>query len=281
MDRFSVVLCRAEGAANVGAVCRAMKCMGLKRLVLADCPDFAADTVRTHALHAYDVYERAERHGSLEAALRDVNLAIGFTRRLGRWRKQAQDIRQFALSAMEASACSMALVFGNERNGLSGVELDICDSAVFIPTDSAFPSLNLSHAVQIVCWQLRALLPDHPDNASVEADSQVTVPASTDPGYCAEQVKRAVIHATVEGICDCLSARGFFKIAGREDAAMLLNAILARAGVSGTELKRFKALFHKLAAMPAAFDPESTRSGSMVEIDTAVDLDLDPGSKPH
>jgi len=48
----------------------------------------------------------------------------------------------------------VALVFGPEDRGLSNDELRLCHSVVNIPTSDDFRSLNLSHAVMILCYEL-------------------------------------------------------------------------------------------------------------------------------
>ena len=158
LDDWAVVLCRAEGSSNVGAVCRAMKTMGFTRLLLADCPEYDLDALHAGAIHAYDLYESAERHASLASALSGITLAAGFTRRMGKYRKKSVDAGRFAEDCLQRPPGRIALVFGNERDGLSATELDLCDEAVYIPTSDAFPSLNLSHAVQLACWEFRKAL---------------------------------------------------------------------------------------------------------------------------
>jgi tRNA/rRNA methyltransferase len=57
----------------------------------------------------------------------------------------------------------VALVFGPEDQGLSNEELALCHRQIQIPTDPAYPSLNLAQAVGICCYELRTLLcPDPP-----------------------------------------------------------------------------------------------------------------------
>ena len=157
-DVLTVVLCRVEGAMNVGAACRAIKTMGFCRLALAGCPPHDEIEVRTHALHAFDVYEAATRYETLSAALEPHALVAGFTRRTGQRRKHNVPVDVFARTIAERDGGSVALVFGNERDGLSDAELDLCDHAVSIATSPLFPSLNLSHAVQIACWEVRKAL---------------------------------------------------------------------------------------------------------------------------
>ncbi|MFH2114296.1 MAG: RNA methyltransferase [Spirochaetota bacterium] len=237
-DDFAVVLCRAEGSSNVGAICRAMKTMGFGRLVLADCPEYDLDAVHTSAIHAFDLFEAAERHASLASALSGFTLAAGFTRRLGRYRKKALELGRFADDCMRRSAGRIALVFGNERDGLSAAELDLCDEAVFIPTADAFPSLNLSHAVQLACWELRKAVTQADPSYNDENGLHGRMPAL-----------RGRIAVEVETVCVRLEKAGFFKIGGRQDAAVLLNSVLARSAATEKEVRQLRNMFFKLAVL--------------------------------
>lgn len=232
-DMLVVVLCRVEGAMNVGAACRAIKTMGFSRLVLADCPPHEETEVRTHALHAFDVYEAAARYETLASALEPHALAAGFTRRTGQRRKDNISVEAFARSIAERADGSVALVFGNERDGLSDAELALCDEAVSIPTSPLFPSLNLSHAVQIACWEARKAL------ASAK-------------GHVGPPVTRARIDSVSKEIVAALQSAGMFKMAGRQEAEVFVRSVVARAGLSQPELERFADLFYTLAGIAVA-----------------------------
>ena len=237
----AVILSRAEGASNVGAACRALKTMGLSRLVLAACPEFDATVVRTAALSAFDVYEAAVRHVDLAAALAPFPLAVGFSRRVGRRRKDSVPVQD--LAAAIGGRVGVALVFGNERDGLSDAELALCDLACRIPASAGFPSLNLSHAVQLACWELR----------------RAGIAGRPDPAY-AGAASREAVRGAASAIADRLQAAGFFKITGRRDAELFLAETAARAGFTAAELDRFRALFFKLSALDP--DDEDTARGT-------------------
>jgi TrmH family RNA methyltransferase len=229
---IAVVLCRVEGAMNVGATCRAMKTMGLTRLVLADCPIHDETTVRTHALQAFDVFSSAEHHTTLREALSPFSSVAGFTRRTGQWRKDNIGVQDYAARLAGRSETQVALVFGNERDGLSDAELSQCDEAVSLDTSGLFPSLNLSHAVQIACWEVRKAL----SGSSLAAGVRV----------CANH---AATESAARQMADALQSAGFFKIAGRPEAEIFLRSIAARAALSDAELARFTAFFVKLGAV--------------------------------
>ena len=231
----AVVLCRVEGSINVGSACRAIKAMGFTRLVLADCPCYDDVAVRTHALQAWDVFESAERHTTLRSALAGFSLAAGFTRRVGQRRKENVALEGFSAMLAGRGCAPAALVFGNERDGLSDAELELCDEAVGIATSGLFPSLNLSHAVQIACWEVRkALLAGEP-----AAVSRLAAPRSS--------TQRAA-----RDIADALQAAGFYKMAGRPEAESFIRSVAARAALSESELERFSSLFLKLGSLPLA-----------------------------
>lgn len=239
MDNYVAVLCRAEGAVNVGASCRALFSMGVTELRLAACPGYDPDTVKTYALGAFPLYERAGRFESLKDALADLSLAAGLSRRLGRRRKESVDIRRFAAEAA-ARPGRIGLVFGNERDGLSDDELGLCDLAAHIPSSELFPSLNLSHAVQLCFWELRRA--GLAGASAAESDGPAAAGA-------ARPAAREEAEAAARRIADALQEAGFYKIAGREDQERFLAGVAARAALSAAELARFEGIFTKYAAL--------------------------------
>jgi TrmH family RNA methyltransferase len=233
LEGMAVVLCRAEEGGNVGSACRAMKTMGLSRLVLAGCPDYDEDRVRMMAVHAFDVYERAERYPDLAAALAGFSLSGGFTRRRGERRKAfSHSVDGFAELALARppGANAAALVFGNERAGLTEGELGLCSLAVHIPSSDAFPSLNLAQAVQIACYELR---------------KQCLGERKGGP----EPVTRAEAEEAAARMAEHLRAIGFFKITRDRDLAAFLRDTAERAAYTTGELRYMESIFRKAAGM--------------------------------
>lgn len=247
LSGFAVVLCRAEEGGNVGSSCRAMKTMGLSRLILAGCPDYDEDRVRMMAVHAFDVYERAERFPDLESALSGFSLSGGFTRRRGERRKAfSLSVQDFAALAGRRplgpgtstgatvdghrSSGAVAIVFGNERTGLTEGELALCSLATHIPSSDAFPSLNLSQAVQIACYELR--------RQAIGTRDASAVPMT-----------RAAIEEAVSRIAGHLKEIGFFKITRDRDLSTFLRDTAERAAYTASELRYFESIFRKAAGM--------------------------------
>ena len=84
-----VVLVEPKGAGNIGSVARVMKNFGFGelRLVQPRASHLGAEA-RNMAVSAIDLLERAKVYENLALALADRNLALGTTRRFGKYREE-------------------------------------------------------------------------------------------------------------------------------------------------------------------------------------------------
>jgi tRNA/rRNA methyltransferase/tRNA (cytidine32/uridine32-2'-O)-methyltransferase len=244
LSDVTIILCRPSEPGNVGAVCRAMKNMGLARLRLV-APAWGApaslsgaweETLLARTVHAEQVWEEAEVFDTLEAAMADLSLVIGTTRRRGHRRKAVTLTPEECAAFLQSHPGPAALVFGNERTGLEAEELNLCSLASHIPADDGFPSLNLSHAVQIYAYQLfRALAPEP------AAPGPAPVAGSWTP------LNRLQLDGLVESVTTSLASLGFYKQKGREEQERFLRDIFARAGLTLNEGRYLGSIFAKAA----------------------------------
>ena len=77
LDNVRIVLVRPRGAANVGAVARAMKNMGLGDLALVQPATMKPFWTEAMAAHADDVLQRVRRCTSIAEAVADCGLVVG------------------------------------------------------------------------------------------------------------------------------------------------------------------------------------------------------------
>ena len=168
LDRIRIVLSRTSHPGNIGAAARAMKTMGLTRLVLIEPASFPDPVADARASGASDILENARVVASLEEALEGTVLSAAIT---ARRRERSVPIRTARDAAPElvafAGTGDVALVFGTETSGLTNEEVERCSMPVSIPANPAFSSLNLGSAVQLLCYELRmaALSPTPPTEA--------------------------------------------------------------------------------------------------------------------
>ena len=150
-----IVLVRPLYEENIGLVARAMANFGFGELALVkpEC-DFLGEKAKSRAMHGKQLLLKAKRFGSIKQATRGCSYAIATSARQGRNRN--------ALSASEISErfgkgrAKIALVFGPEPSGLTNREIAECDFVARIAASSKYATLNLSHAVCIMLYQLFA-----------------------------------------------------------------------------------------------------------------------------
>ena len=230
LDNIVVVLSRPEESRNIGSVCRAMANCGIKTLrIIQDKKNIDEEKVRVLAIHAAGIYENAEFFSSITDAVKDCTIAAATTRRKGKKRKGKLLLPEEFCQVAENSDGKIAVVFGNERTGLEDSEIDECTLAVTIPSSDEFGSLNLSHAVQIICYHFfRAANPKL-------------------KGYTPLTMER--LDSSVEKILSSLEDIGFFKVAGRNDMKLFWRNILSRAALSEGEAQYLEKTFSKAAGL--------------------------------
>jgi tRNA/rRNA methyltransferase len=155
LDNISIVLVDTKTPANIGAAARCMMNMGLSRLILVDPPKDNDHDARKLAAGAHEIIEKAAVFPALADALAGHGLVIGTSRHAGKQRKNIRTPREVAEQVIPIlSKNRVAIIFGNEVNGLENSDLSLCHEIVAIPSSDAFPSLNLSHAVMIIAYEL-------------------------------------------------------------------------------------------------------------------------------
>ncbi|MGB5217970.1 MAG: RNA methyltransferase [Smithella sp.] len=153
---ISIVLHKPKYAGNIGAISRAAKNMGIRNIIVAGSNDFDPEEMRQRSTHlAADVLDDIQYVESTAEALGGFNYIVGTTARLGKARGPFMTPRQAAQEVADISQKNkVALLFGPEDTGLANEELRLCHAVVTIPTSREFTSLNLSHAVMILCYEI-------------------------------------------------------------------------------------------------------------------------------
>ena len=173
--RVRVVLVRTTHPGNIGGAARAMKTMGLARLVLVAPRHFPDPQAKAMATGADDLLARAQVCATLDEALAGTTLAIALTARRRELSPHAVDARAAAELAVAEAAegGEVALVFGTEMSGLANDEVLRCDRVAHIATSPDYSSLNLAAAVQVMAYEARvaALGPAAVPNDRFEAAS--------------------------------------------------------------------------------------------------------------
>lgn len=178
LDNVRIVLVGCTHPGNIGACARAMKTMGLSRLILVSPERFPHDEATARAAGATDLLASATVCESLDAALAGCRLVIGASARRRSLSVPLLEPRACAHQALQAAADGpVALVFGREHSGLTNAELTRCHHLVQIPANPDYASLNLAAAVQVLAYELRLAACAGAAQDGAEPDAAVPVPA--------------------------------------------------------------------------------------------------------
>jgi TrmH family RNA methyltransferase len=153
MTDVVLVLARPVDSRNIGAAFRAAANFGYAELRVVANDAIDREAVFAFASGAADV-ARLVVFDSLPAATADCHQVIGTSVR------QRDDLNPTIVSSVGLAntlraGARVAIVFGTERTGLTRDEIDRCDAVVMLPTAPGFPTMNLSHAVACIAYELR------------------------------------------------------------------------------------------------------------------------------
>jgi tRNA/rRNA methyltransferase/tRNA (cytidine32/uridine32-2'-O)-methyltransferase len=150
-----VVLVRPYRAENVGAAARALKNFGLSDWAWVNPRLDDMEPAYRLAVNAGDLLETVRVCQSLDEAIADCVWVVGTSSRHVTG-KQRIDPHEAARRLVErAMGGPVALVFGDERNGLSNIEVQSCHALSAAPTLEDQPSINLAQAVVLYSYEVR------------------------------------------------------------------------------------------------------------------------------
>ncbi|TNE91230.1 MAG: RNA methyltransferase [Deltaproteobacteria bacterium] len=153
-ERVVVVLVEPQQSGNVGAAARAMKNMGLSRLVLVDPPAYDPERARWMAPGCDDLLAETRIVKTLDEALEGVQLAVAATARHRRYDPKVLDSAGLAETITELpDDHTVAILFGREDSGLDNDAVFRCARIVRIRTPE-HASLNLGQAVLVIAHDL-------------------------------------------------------------------------------------------------------------------------------
>ncbi|PIT48072.1 RNA methyltransferase [Snodgrassella communis] len=250
LNNITIVLTRTSHPANIGSAARAMKTMGLNRLILVapnlmQTPITPRPAVFDHtnpaafvlpeesftlASGACDVLENALIFASLNEALADTTLSCALTSRRRELTAPLHTPREIMPSLIDAARTGqkIALVFGNETFGLSIEEVQSCNRLITINGNPDYFSLNLAQAVQVICYELFS----HVDISMAYLKQQ--------PNLATHQQTSSM----VEHLRQVMDTAGFFNRRNEERLMRRMAAMFDRAQLSTEDIDILRGFYN-------------------------------------
>lgn len=224
-----VVLVRPQLGENIGMAARAMLNCGLSALRLVSPRDgWPNERARRAASGADVVLEKARVFGTVAEAVADLQHVVATT---ARDRELVQRIVTARRAASEmrgriARGQRVGVLFGPERTGLTNDDMVQADTALTIPLNPQFSSLNVAQAVLIVAYEWLTA-----------ADA---TPAQRIAGHAARAASKQELQNLFGHLERALDESGFLRHkAMRPSMVLNLRALLQRAAMTEQEVRTF------------------------------------------
>lgn len=226
-----IILHSTQLPENLGAVARVMGNFNLSELrlitPLIDPCDLKALATSAGADH---ILQQAKVYPTLQEATSDLHTLIGTCAdvRIGiRFYESPQ-----SLFDQNKPFGKFGILFGPERTGLSQEDLSLCHATLQIPVCPDFSSMNLSHAVAIICYSYFV---------KSNTSSQFLELGST---HLATQEERDIFFNTLENMLDHV---GYWRVASKKHVMRQnLKNFFSRSSLTKQEIQTLLGMFQTL-----------------------------------
>ena len=154
-NKFGFILIKPQLGENIGACARSMKNFGFNQLHLVS-PKFSFPNHKTKvtSVGAFDVINKAKVFDDIQKAIERFDIIVSFSARMRDINKKNISMQDFKDILNKRKQTRFGLMFGPEASGLSNKDLSFSNYILQIPTTKKFKSLNLSHSVTIICYEI-------------------------------------------------------------------------------------------------------------------------------
>ena len=157
-SKFGFILVKPQMGENIGACARSMKNFGFSKLHIVEPKiNFPNHKAKATSVGAYDIINKAKVFNKIEDAIKSFNLVISFSARRRDINKKHISFKEFQKIILRKNL-NLGLMFGPEASGLSNKDLSFSNYILQIPTSPKFKSLNLSHSLTVICYEIFRLL---------------------------------------------------------------------------------------------------------------------------
>tara|TARA_X000000368_G_scaffold338392_1_gene276352 strand:+ start:422 stop:1135 length:714 start_codon:yes stop_codon:yes gene_type:complete len=158
-NKFGFILVKPQLGENIGACARSMKNFGFNKLHIVEPKiNFPNHKAKATSVGAYDIINKAKVFNNIENAINSFNLVVSLSARRRDINKKHLSLEDFKKIIIKRRNLNIGLMFGPEASGLSNKDLSFSNYILQIPTSTKFKSLNLSHSLTIICYEIFMLI---------------------------------------------------------------------------------------------------------------------------
>ena len=154
-SKFGFILVKPQLGENIGACARSLKNFGFKKLnIVSPKFIFPNQKAKVTSVGAFDVINKTKVFDNVNSAVSEFNLVISLSARRRDINKKHITMQDLSTILNKKKYSKIGFMFGPEASGLSNQDIAFSNLILQIPTSKKFKSLNLSHSLTIVCYEI-------------------------------------------------------------------------------------------------------------------------------
>jgi len=154
-NKFGFILVKPQLGENIGACARSMKNFGFTKLnIVSPKINFPNHKAKATSVGAYDVISKAKVFNETKDAIGNFDVLISLSARRRDINKKHISMSEFIHIVRKKKNSNFGLMFGPEASGLTNEDLSFSNYVLQIPTAPKFKSLNLSHSLTVICYEI-------------------------------------------------------------------------------------------------------------------------------
>ena len=154
-NKFEFILVNPQLGENIGSCARALKNFGFSNLNIVKPRDGWPNTkARITSVGAYDLIKSAKLFDTVDQVVKKFDIVLATSARRRDIQKKHISLSDFNNFLKKYNKANIGIMFGPEASGLSNHDLSLANFIIQVPTANKLTSLNLSHAVIVVCYEI-------------------------------------------------------------------------------------------------------------------------------
>ena len=158
-NKFGFILVKPQLGENIGACARSMKNFNFSKLhIVSPKINFPNHKAKATSVGAFDIINKAKVFNKTDEAVSNFDIVVSLSARRRDINKKHISLNNFIKILKNKKNTNFGLMFGPEASGLSNKDLSYSNYILQIPTSSKYKSLNLSHSLTIICYEIFKIL---------------------------------------------------------------------------------------------------------------------------
>ena len=218
---------------NIGFCARALKNFGFKKLDIINPKEkWPNKKAIVTSVGARDILNKTKIYSSLKIASNKYDIIYASTARKRDINKKHLSFKKFIENLKKNKKKSIGIIFGPEASGLSNDDISFSNYIFKIPVSKKFESINLSHSLILVCFEIfKAFKPGYLNDQKKLSDF----------------ISKKKLNTLLDFLESRLEKKGFFNPKEKKKIMLInLRNIFGRIELSNKELRILSSIFSQL-----------------------------------